>query len=129
MEVKTKFNLKDEVYPITHGMKEVITECSICHGKGEIEVGGNTYRCPECYGTGEHRECKDAEWYVATNLIGKIGKVDIELYSNKKYGESKTSYMLSSTGIGSGTLWNENDLFLTFDEAQQECDKRNSKVE
>ena len=38
------------------------------------------------------------------------------------------TYILKSTGVGSGTLWNENDLFSSSEEAQNECDIRNASL-
>ena len=36
--------------------------------------------------------------------------------------------MLTSTGIGTGRCWNEEDLFLSEEEALKECELRNNSA-
>jgi len=130
MRIETKYNYRDIVYPISTRFEtlKVSTNCPACKDKGKVELNGNEYTCPKCRGYTYHEVEGDIEYYV-TFSQGKIGKIDINLYDPKyegKYGNiSEIRYMLDSTGIGSGTVWEEDNLFKSRDEAQIECDRRN----
>lgn len=130
MEIKTKFNLNDTVYPIIRHVYNIVKECETCSGLGTVKINNTDKKitCPDCYGRGEHEEWMPEKW-VLSKYIGKIGKVYVELYA-KKYTSHKDTYgyMLSSTGIGSGTCWREEDLFLSSEEAIKECELRNGTV-
>lgn len=130
MEIKTKFNLNDTVYPIVRHGYNGVKKCETCSGLGTVKIN-NTEKeitCPDCYGRGGHEEWIPERWVLSSD-VGKIGKIDIELYA-KKYTSYKDEYryMLSSTGVGSGTCWKEEDLFLSSEEAIKECELRNSSA-
>ena len=127
MEITTKFNLGQKVYPIRSFRKELITTCPICDGIGEVTISGKEYTCPECCGSGTRTLVEPQKWQVVDEYISKIGKIAVELYAERyqKRNEGHTRYMLGATGVGSGTLWNEDDLFATIEEAQAECERRN----
>lgn len=133
MDIKTKYNFGELVYPISYKTEEikVFHNCPLCKDKGLVMLNNQEYTCPECRGYTYHIEDGDIEWYV-TKDQGKIGRIGVEFYASKyegKYGnESTIKYMLDSTGIGSGTLWKEEDLFLSLEEAQAECEKRNIEI-
>ena len=128
MEIKTKFNLDDTVYPIVRHGYDGVKMCETCNGTGIVKINNKDKEitCPDCYGRGGHKQWVLERW-VLSDDIGKIGKVEVALYS-KKYPDHKDEhrYMLSSTGVGSGTLWYESDLFISSDEAIKECELRNS---
>lgn len=132
MNFKTKYNHGDTVYPISIQREEikVPTNCEVCGDTGEVEIKGKNYTCPKCKGNTYHFIEGEVIWYVNTYDEGIIGNIKIEDY-DKKYkreNDNKISYMLDSTGIGSGHVWNEKDLFLSQEEAQKECNKRNYKI-
>lgn len=63
--------------------------------------------------------------YVISYYEATIGKIEIEEYA-PKYKErykSEVKYMLEETGVGSGTLWREDRLFATYDDAKEFCEK------
>lgn len=127
MKITTKHNLKDFVYPISQGgyYSEFIS-CKTCEGKGTISVNNTEkiIRCPDCCGSGGHKEWKADKWYVCKESYGQIGRVIVEIYDEKYYdGKKEYKYMLDSTGIG--TLWAEDSLFASVGDAQAECDKKN----
>lgn len=66
-------------------------------------------------------------YYVSGKSI--VGKIDVERYSSKhrEYASCKdeNKYMLESTGVGSGSVWREKDLFASEKEALEECVLRN----
>lgn len=122
MQIKTKYNLDDLVYPIELQYEKVFTPCKICDARGHIYLSnGEKIVCPKCYGDKGKTEWLSKKWQVQYEFISQIGNIKIDLYSNK----SETHYMIASTGVGSGRLWKEELLFLTKEEAETECKKRN----
>jgi len=127
MEIKTKFNLNDTVYPIQLNVGEIKKTCGTCKGNRTVKIN-NTERditCTDCNGTGYNTHFEALKWGLS-NHVGKIGKVSVELYSNTYPNKNEYRYMLDSTGVGSGTNWLESELFLTEQEAIEECEKRNN---
>lgn len=128
MEIKTKFNLNETVFPIVRHGYNGVKQCETCSGLGTVKINNTEKKitCPECYGRGGHKEWIAERWVLSTD-VGIIGKIDVELYA-KRYTSHKDEYryMLSSTGVGSGTCWKEEDLFSSSDEALKECELRNS---
>lgn len=62
--------------------------------------------------------------YIIDYYEAKIGKVTIEEYDPEyEECESRITYMIDKTGVGSGLIWNENRLFSTEDEAKDFCKK------
>lgn len=128
MKFESKFNLKDTVYPISLRKEEKWIPCKSCEAKGFIKLAdGEITDCPKCYGHTGRKEYKPTKWLVDSELVGKIGRIQVTKYSNKNCGKDEITYMLSSTGVGSGSLWQEDILFLSREEAQEECDRRNKE--
>lgn len=66
--------------------------------------------------------------YVDVDNKGKVSKIIINTFSNKyKNKQPEIGYMLNLNWLGMGILRKEKDLFLTIEEAQAECDRRNAK--
>jgi hypothetical protein len=129
MNIEVKYNFNDWVYPIFLRREEKWIPCKSCNATGEITLlDGEVVDCPKCYGRKGEKEWLPQKWMINEDLYGQIKNIRTELYNNKKYGNSEIRYMITSTGIGSGTLWYEKDLFLTKEEAQKECDKRNKTL-
>ena len=126
MIINTKYNLGDMVYPITTRMERirVATNCPVCKDSGEVEIKGKKYTCPECNGDTYHINYGDIEYYVDCDN-GKIGKIETEIYDREYEDHDNYEYMLDSTGVGSGQCWKEENLFLSKEEAQMECNIRN----
>ena len=128
MQINTKFNLDDYVYPISKGTKTISHTCKVCKGKGVIQVQGESFNCPKCYGRKVVHETLPEMWRIIERCIGQVGQVRVEITSEEYDDEaSRYTYMLSSTGVGTGTLWKEEDLFLDKKEAQAICDEHNTK--
>ena len=127
MEITTKFNLGQKVYPIRSFRKELITTCPICDGIGEVTIAGKEYTCPECYGSGTRTHVEPQKWQVINEYISKIGKIAVELYAEpyQKRNHDRILYMLEASGVRSGSFHNEDDLFATIEEALAECERRN----
>lgn len=129
MEFKTKFHLNDEVYIITKHMTYKMEICETCNNTGYVQIKDKTFKCPDC--GGYTRRIQDSmKWELFEIPSGKIGKIIIESYANqyckKDYHKQLTiKYMLDSTGVGSGTLWEEDNLCTSYEEAIKECKERN----
>jgi len=124
MKFESKFNHGDFVYTICYKdkYKEIPNGCKTCNGSGKVEISGDIFKCPRCKGYIE-REKDSIEWYVSNS--GKIGKIEITSYLNgNSYNKSGVNYMIDSTGIGSGTVYNEKNIFTSRKEAEKECIKR-----
>lgn len=119
-----KFKVGQKVYAVSHSCdkKVVHRECDTCNSTGRVEIQGRSFICPNCRGLTdiEHYGYK----YVIEHYEAKIGKVMVEEYDSKYADcESRITYMLDKTGVGSGVIWNENRLFSTVEEAKEFCEK------
>lgn len=135
MEIKTKFNLGDKVYPITYRMEVVKQTCNLCEGKGFVYVKTKKILCPEegCYGKGKIEKYIGNKWQLSK--IGgipypiTINRIGIEVY-NRKYKklseyEDRIYYMEDS----SRSMYFEHNCFASIEEAEKECKKRNKSEE
>lgn len=130
MKIETKYSLGDFVYPINTRFESVKVpiNCPVCNDKGKVELNDKSYTCPECRGYTYHTVDGDIKWYI-TDYKGHVGKINLGLYDNKykHSNHDEIRYMLDSTGVDSGSLWDEENLFLTKEDAQLECDRRNKE--
>ena len=137
MIIETKFSINDVVWAIHLGRRKSWIICEACEGAGKITLKDKKpHCCPVCYGRFGKTEYFETEWSVQTSLtigevqakITNITKDDIfENVGHYEEGKDKrkVDYMAYETGVGSGTMWPEEVLFPTREEAQAECDKRN----
>lgn len=121
-----KFEIGQKVYAVcnTSDTRQKHVECDVCNSTGYVKVEGKegNFTCPVCHGRTEteHYGYK----YVIAYKKATIGRIQITEYA-KKYRSCKSviTYMLQETGVGSGTLWNEERLFATEEEANEFCEK------
>ncbi len=133
MEIKTKFDLGQRVYIIHKSGQLVNRVCKACSGNGDIihntQDESFKFMCPNCQGSGQLEEWLSDKLQIAYEKA-KIGRVGVELYRetfiNRGSAKNRITYMVDETGIGSGNLWNEDDIFATKEEALEECEKRNT---
>lgn len=121
MELKTKFNLGDVVSAIESNLVFDKVHCKVCNGTGIATVKNYSkgVTCPECHGAGYTGEKSRYAFRVRTRSA--IGKVSVEVYAG---GVRDERYMLESTGIGTGSVYPADRLFLSDEEARAECEKR-----
>ena len=136
MEIKTKFNHGQRVQAIIQGQEKYTEKCPICEGNGYFTYKDKKIECSEsgCWGKGYITKYKETNWHIPKNIdsIGwsnfEIQKIGVELYNpnNKKVSKNRSwiYYMADS----SGTMWNEDNLFASVEEAQAECEKRNKEI-
>jgi hypothetical protein len=125
MDIKTRLNIGDKIFPIWLNGAEEKIECKVCNRSGEISLNNTKYNCPECFGEGFKIEWKPTIWRIAETPYtskGYVKKIDVEVIKKKieihyyPWGES-------------GNFFKEKDCFATLEEAQIECDNRNKEIE
>jgi hypothetical protein len=124
MNITTKFSLGDTVVPIGRRIETISDPCPTCEGTGMLAlVKGGSVPCTvkECW-YGRINRQQTHPWAVRADLTSTVGIVRGE---HEAASPPEVRYMIFSTGVGSGTVWKEEDLFATDDEAQAECDRRN----
>lgn len=123
--LKPKFETGQHVCAVGVKTKavEVPRRCEMCNSTGKLEIKGKGIQiCPYCNGRTELTSCAagyEIQYYTAT-----IGAVCTEEYHSKYKKKSKITYLLDETGVlGGGSIWNENMLFESVDEARTFCQK------
>ena len=117
MNIKTKFSNGDKVYGnrISHSTRKKI-KCKTCQGTARVRINNTdrTTYCPDCNSDGTI--WVDEPCCVVSPFEGTIGRVNAEYYgenNENKSGVSRITYMLDAYGIGSGSIFDEDDLFLS----------------
>lgn len=124
--LKPKFEIGQKVFAVTntYDSEEVHVECDVCNSTGKVKINGRNeeYDCPICHG--EIVEKHHGFKYIIAYCNATIGKVQTEEYA-KRYRsyQSHITYMLQETGVGSGSIWREERLFATEEEAIDFCNK------
>jgi len=126
--MKTKYILGEMLVPIHKHRKHHQVTCSSCGGTGRLTIleTSEKINCKTCYGRASTTEVEEEKWNVCVENMSICGNIRTIEYLNKDDGKTCIQYMLQATGVGSGTLWYEDQIYRTIDEAQAECDKRNA---
>lgn len=137
MQLTTKYEMGQTVWSISHGSVERNpVACPACED-GTVELRGERYKCPRCDGK-KTIHVKANGWIVSDR--GAIGLVRADMKAphwDQRWGDDYVKggemyvfveYMLDSTGIGSGRVHHEPDLWPSREEAQAECDRRNGRA-
>ena len=134
MEIITKFNFGQRVQAIVQGQEYYKEKCPLCEGTGKVQVKTTVVCCFEngCYGNGYINKSKPSAWYIPKDVdsIGwsnfVVQKIGIEMHNPNNKRVSRNRSWIYYMADGSGTMWDENNLFASEDEAQKECNKRNA---
>jgi hypothetical protein len=145
--ITSKFDLGDEVWIIQRSNVPTWVPCAFCGATGQITgANGQADKCPKCYDRkGKTVYEPEASWHLLDNFTGCysidqvpqtrpslpfiIGQIKAEITAQRNGVDSEFNYMCNETGVGSGTLWPEREMFATKIEAIAECDKRNEAQE
>lgn len=119
MEIKTKFNVGDEIWTIKQVNKNI--KCPKCKGNSKELIGNIEYHCANCYGTGKELT-QELEWIVQKENPCKITRIRVLQEENKIY----INYLGGTDVFNSDHLGEEQDCFATQAEAQAECNRRNN---
>lgn len=122
-----KFSLGQEVIAISRALMYRADPCRTCKGTKAIDVCGERFRCPKCEGTGNEKT-GEYNWYVS--CTGRVGQVRITHTAaspgRDEAGSIVVEYMIDATGVGSGTIWSECNLFVDRSAAGEEIAFRNA---
>lgn len=125
MILETKYELGEKVwYAEKSDMNKIeVEQCEYCLGEGKVSlVNGDKLTCPKCSGRGGE---KYNLWlYKIVDHPSMIGKVEVTRYKNNE-DKSRNTYMIYKTGVGSGTIWEEQKLFKTREECLSWCEMEN----
>ena len=123
MILETKYGLGDVVYPVYSDTKRIRIPCTGCTTTGKISLDdGTEVCCPRCRGQGHKSEYGPIEYTVGREL--RIGQVRARATEGKyQSGSDEPTYMCVESGIGSGAVHYERQLFPTREAAQAECDR------
>lgn len=116
MTITTKYNIGDIVWV---GMTRCIDksvkcpECSYGYIKIKLSTGAESQaRCPVCYGR-NFKHDYDFCPVVERLTIGSVR------YNSAADERERFSYMCIETGVGSGSIWYEEYIFATKENAEQ----------
>ncbi len=127
MNIVTKFDLKQLVYAIANEHKLVWRPCPSCNETGQLcGADGIALHCPRCGGHKGKWENLPTQW----RLSGRGPILTIVLIEGKVTDNgTEIQYMAQETGCPAGTMWDQENLFATIEEARAECDRRNTEAD
>ena len=133
MILATKFDIGQTVWLIRQETTPVTRPCAVCDGRGYLDlVKGGNVRCTNQWVSTER--CNDGlvtlritqPWTVIRQLT--VGQVEVRSPQHFYDGRDESvRYMCEETGVGSGSVYYEPNLFASQEEAQAECDERNAE--
>lgn len=124
MKLETKFSIGDVVFSATTTSTAKQHPCPDCRGARKwkaISPAGGEYEfgCPRCAGRfhGEHKLNLNYHSFDPAVHVRTIGSV--RLNTAARDGDDPVEYMCHETGVGSGTSYQQRNLFATREEADQ----------
>jgi hypothetical protein len=123
MRMGTKFDLEQEVWGISNSnYGDYVSECSICDCTGKVKIKGEELICPKCNG-----QYVAPRWSVC--MRGKVVRIETNRTINRLSSawDNRNSYWLNT--VGDGLIWQEERLFSSSKEAEDECGRRNRLLE
>ena len=124
MKLISRYDVGDVVYGIYIHAKRYWKVCGTCEGTATVTVSGHEYvttYCPSCRG-GKIWQDTEGKYFVIQQLT--IGQVRIQAGF-----QPEVRYMCEETGVGSGMLWREDQLFLSMIEAELDARSQGAVTE
>lgn len=125
--ITTKYAIGDAVFHASTHITKGSHECPDCKGSTKwkaVSPAGLEYQfpCPRCAASynGDRDLLLTYPMHTASVRQLTIGSVRTDTASSDRPVE----YMCAETGVGSGSIYSENDLFLTREEAERVADTR-----
>lgn len=117
--ITTKFSIGDTVYHATTTTESKRHPCPDCLGARKWQTkspAGREYEfgCPRC--SSGYISDRDISLDYST-FVARASRLTIGQVRAQSGGDEKHEYMCHETGIGSGTLYNEDNLFASEAEA------------
>lgn len=116
-QFNSKYAIDDTVYLASTGWGDsgLPIACIRCEGTGgakieHVTLGVHYIKCPTCRGMGHNNK------YTHQPYVRKltIGTIQMDTYENRGF-----RYMAKETGLGSGAVYNEGDLFTDEKQAKE----------
>lgn len=113
--MKNKYNIYDKLYQVREKYYQTIHPCTNCDGDGKLlTTSGKILACLQCEGSGKYFASQKK--FQVANLMIEVNSIKVE--------DSEIWY--SDYECPDFDDWiSEENLFLTKEEAQAECDRRN----
>lgn len=128
MDLKSKYSIGDTVYQAVVLDTVEKLQCPDCLGTQEWKVilpSGETHttNCQRCRDTWEHELPRMAvtDWRADVRKL-TIGSVRFDSYERYDKYHDPYTYMCKETGVGSGNVYRENQLYSTKEEALREAE-------
>jgi len=123
--ITTKFSIGDTVYHAWTTTERKQHPCPDCLGAREWEAkspAGRAYKfaCPRCGGGYQRDRDLSLDYSVFTPSARRLTIGQVEAKAGGP--ESENRYMCQETGVGSGSVYYERDLFATEAEALEAAD-------
>lgn len=116
MRIETAYGVGDVVWRVRTWRRRTSRLCEVCGGAGRVSVPGSMYKalCPE-------PSCDYGAVHVAeTELLGEVTRLTIgQVRIERTATEAKNEYMAYETGVGSGQVHSESDLYPSRSEAER----------
>lgn len=123
--IETKFSVGDTVWHASTATEKKQHPCPDCLDSREwkaISPAGDefNFRCPRCSANYVARDELSLAYTASVPAVRKltIGSVRYDSHDTWGEGKSPASYMCEETGVGGGSVYNEDRLFATEAEAQ-----------
>lgn len=133
--IETKYGIGDVVWAAGTKTEQRQHDCPDCLGSRKWEArspagGVFAVECPRCNATYQSNRALSLKYVLLVPSVQKLTIGQVRAYAGP---DGKTAYMAHETGVGSGSLWYEDQLFPTEEEAiaasQAEADAHNSNTE
>lgn len=122
--IETKYSIGDVVYFASTTMERKQHPCPDCKGERKwkaVSPAGEEYefRCPRCSASYSSRDDLSLNYTAHTPIATRltIGSVRHDSNGSHPNHTPKNEYMCRETGVGSGSVYNEDRLFPTEAEA------------
>jgi hypothetical protein len=126
---EVKYAIGDTVYRPEVGAHKVEVTCPDCAGDGfwTATMSGDPepqkISCPTCSRGWEGSTGKVSQW-ESNGSVKKLTIGSVRLDTNATRGDDPVSYMCEETGVGSGSIHDQRDLYPTFEGAEAELPAR-----
>jgi len=120
MILTSKYNIGDVIYEIASRSHRMDVECPECNGKS-ANTSESWAKCQKCNNAGTVVKYSPRVW-TPTQCVLTVGMIKCEVGY-----KDKVEYMCNETGIGSGRLYNEEEIYSSMNDAIAECYKRNKE--
>lgn len=112
--VDNKFKVGEECYTVYK--KPIHYKCPICEGNGKFQHNGYDVWCKKCNGSGK---IHDSRQFVLAVCKVKVRRIDVGIGNDE---DMNIKYRLNSVDKNiKVNRRNENNLFKTYEEANEHC--------